>query len=77
MKDMCPICKRLFNDEPVGPLITDAFIDGRYIRMCPLCYADDLFRRTGHVWDPGDETTAALMFEEAKKQYPDWRGKGK
>jgi len=61
----CPICERLFPDEPF-PLVTQAFIDGRYVTMCPLCYADDHLKRHGVEWNPQGEI-AASMYEQAKQ----------
>jgi hypothetical protein len=69
-KDTCPRCNREFYDNPI-PLVTQAFVDGEYVEMCPLCYAEDVQKIHGIKWNPKGET-ASLMFEEAKKQYPDW-----
>ena len=66
----CPICKRKF---PAG-LIADAFVGGKSVTMCPLCYGDDHLRRHKVEWNPVGEI-ASEMFEEAKQLYPDWRPK--
>lgn len=69
----CPICKREFPDWTESDcrlvLITNAFLDGGYVRMCPLCYADDHKIRHGVDWHPVGKL-ASQMFEEAKKLYP-------
>ena len=71
----CPKCKRKFTvpeNLMSGAMVTEAFVDGRYVTMCPLCYADDHLIRHGVKWNPKGEM-AKEMFEEAKKQYPDWK----
>lgn len=75
MTETCPRCKRIFQDacdEGIGSIVTDAFIDGRYIEMCPLCYAEDFKKMHCSKWLPLGEIASA-MFEEAKRQYPKWR----
>lgn len=73
MADRCPICKRTFPDccESIChlDLVVDAFVDGLYIRMCPLCYADEHKRIHGFEWKPQGEL-ASQMYEEAKLLYP-------
>jgi len=70
--DICPICKREFPDcaesECCLDLVVDAFIDGKYITMCPLCYAKDFKRIHGVNWQPVGEM-ASMMYEEAKRLY--------
>ena len=63
--DYCPICKRLFPDYPF-PLVTQAYINGQYITMCPLCYADDHLKRYRVPWNPIGKKAAA-MYEQAKQ----------
>lgn len=71
--EQCPICKRKFKvPEYLGALVVDAFVDGKYITMCPLCYAENVLRIHGIPWDPVGEI-ASEMFEEAKQQYPKWK----
>ena len=60
----CPQCKRFFPDTPVR-LVTEAYIDGRFIRMCPLCYADHYYQAHGIHWNPTGEM-ASLMLELAQ-----------
>ena len=74
MSEKCPICKRKFSDEAMGPLVVPAFVDWHYVDMCPLCYGDKHLKTHGCSWEPTGEIAAA-MFEEAKRQFPDWRNK--
>lgn len=71
--DICPICKRKFPDCTESKccldLVVNAFIDGEYVKMCPLCYADNHKRISGVEWHPTGEL-ASQMFEEAKNLYP-------
>ena len=63
--DFCPICKRKFPDEPIT-LVTEAYIDGRWQRMCPLCYADNHKEIHGTAWKPKGEI-AKDMYRLARK----------
>ena len=75
MSDTCPRCNRSFNDNPIGSLVTQAFIDGRYVTICPLCYDIDHLGRHGCLWNPKGEIASA-MFQEAVNQHPEhnaWR----
>ena len=71
--DRCPICKREFPDctesECHLDLVVKAFIDGEYVKMCPLCYAVEHKRIHGLEWHPKGKL-ACQMFEETKKLYP-------
>lgn len=71
--DICPICKREFPDcsesECHLDFVVQAFIDGKYITICPLCYADDFKKIHGCDWQPKGEL-ASQIYEEAKKLYP-------
>lgn len=68
--ERCPICKRNFPDATESEcgldLITLAFIGGKHVETCPLCYADNIKRIHGIEWLPRGEL-AKLMYEEAKK----------
>lgn len=69
---ICPICKREFPDctesECYLDLVINAFVDGEYVMMCPLCYADNHKRIHGVEWNPVGEL-ARQMYEEARKLY--------
>ena len=71
--DTCPKCKRKFptaTESKCGlDLVTHAFIEGKHILMCPLCYGASIKTILGIEWNPMGES-AKMMFEEAKELYP-------
>lgn len=75
--ETCPKCYRKFKTNPdngIATIVTEAYIDGEWIRLCPLCYSESVKQIHGIKWNPKGEIASA-MFEEAKRQYPKWRQK--
>jgi hypothetical protein len=63
--ERCPRCGRRFRDPSI-PIVTCAFINGKYREECPLCYAKDFRKMTGIRWEPSGEV-ASFMLQEARR----------
>jgi hypothetical protein len=69
--DTCPICRRKFTlPEYLGSIVAIAYINGKYVETCPLCYAKNVEKIHNIKWNPNFDSIAGQMFEEAKRQYP-------